>query len=77
MSEQIDMSNIVRISWDDGFQDESFWHLSHNRAIVQMVWYSRWATKKSGPIIFFAQILKMALNWGSKNCFALKLKFDR
>ena len=29
MSEQIDMSNIVRISWDDGFQDESFWHLSH------------------------------------------------
>ena len=23
------MSNIVRISWDDGFQDESFWHLSH------------------------------------------------
>jgi len=29
MSEQLDMSNIVRISWDDGFQDESFWHLSH------------------------------------------------
>ena len=29
MSEQNDMSNIVRISWDDGFQDESFWHLSH------------------------------------------------
>jgi len=29
MEEKIDMSNIVRISWDDGFQDESFWHLSH------------------------------------------------
>ena len=27
--ENYTMSNIVRISWDDGFQDESFWHLSH------------------------------------------------
>ena len=29
MSEQIDVSEIVKISWDDSFQDESFWHISH------------------------------------------------
>ena len=23
------MSNIVRLSWDDGFQDKAFWHISH------------------------------------------------
>ena len=29
MSEQIDMSEIIKISWDDSFHDDSFWHISH------------------------------------------------
>ena len=29
MSEQIDVSKIIKISWDDSFHDDSFWHISH------------------------------------------------
>ena len=27
--ENYTMSKIVRLSWDDGFTDEAFWHISH------------------------------------------------
>jgi len=29
MNDQIDVSKIVRLSWDDGFTDKAFWHISH------------------------------------------------